>query len=106
MSEKKDNISIENLEYVVLTVEDSDLGLANLANFRGIVDKELSAGSRNIALDLGGLTSVNSSGLGILIGIQNKVKSGGGSLKMINVNERTFNIFVITRLNSVFDIAD
>lgn len=104
MSEKKDNISIENLEYAVLTVEDSDLGLANLANFREIIDKELSVNS-NIALDLGGLTAVNSSGLGILIGIQNKVKSGGGSLKMINVNERTLNIFAITKLNSVFDIA-
>jgi len=105
VSQKKENISIENLVYAVLAVDDSDLGLANLANFKEIIDKELSAGVKNIALDLNGLAAVNSSGLGVLIGIQNKVKSGGGSLKMINVNKRTLNIFKITQLNSFFDIA-
>jgi anti-anti-sigma factor len=50
------------------------------------------------------LNSVNSAGLGVLIGILNKVRNSSGSLKLVNVNDRIQNIFTITKLNLIFDI--
>jgi len=95
---------IENQEYKVVALKEDDLGLANSNDIKKIIEKELSDGNKFIVLDLIGLNSINSAGLGVLIGILNKVKVQNGKLKMININERIMNIFRITKLDLVFEI--
>ena len=65
----------------------------------------MSNGNKYIALDLSELNSINSAGLGVLIGILNKVKVQNGTLKMLNINERIISIFKITKLDLVFEIG-
>jgi anti-sigma B factor antagonist len=95
---------IENQEYKVIAIKDDDLGLANSNDIKKSIETELSNGNKFIALDLTELNSINSSGLGVLIGILNKVKVQNGTLKMLNINERIINIFKITKLDLVFEI--
>lgn len=95
---------IDNQEYKVLAIKDDDLGLAKSNEIKKIIETELNNGVKFIALDLNELKSINSAGLGILIGILNKVKTQNGSLKMLNINERIINIFRITKLDLVFEI--
>lgn len=95
---------IENQEYKVIAIKEDDLGLAKSNDIKKIIETELNSGNKFIALDLIGLNSINSAGLGILIGILNKVKVQHGSLKMLNINERIINIFKITKLDLVFEI--
>lgn len=95
---------IDNQEYKVIAIKEDDLGLAKSNDIKKIIETELNNGAKFIALDLNDLNSINSAGLGILIGILNKVKGQSGTLKMLNINERIINIFRITKLDLVFGI--
>jgi anti-sigma B factor antagonist len=96
---------IDNQEYKVIAIKEDDLGLAKSNEIKNIIESELNAGIKFIALDLSELNSINSAGLGILIGILNKVKTKNGTMKMLNINERILNIFKITKLDLVFEIS-
>jgi anti-anti-sigma factor len=94
---------IEGKEYKVIPLNDEDLGLPNIGATKKKIEDELNAGFTSIALDLSDLNTINSSGLGILIGILNRVKAKQGALKMLNADERILNIFRITKLDLIFD---
>ncbi|MFA7359975.1 MAG: STAS domain-containing protein [Candidatus Kapaibacterium sp.] len=95
---------IDNKEFSVFEIVEDSIGLAKSHELKQSVDKELKSGGKHIALDFGKLNSINSAGLGVLIGILNNIKSSEGSLKLLNVNERIMNIFKITKLDTIFDI--
>lgn len=97
-------MEIEGREYKAIEIGDEDLGLIKSTMTKARIEDELKSGIKDIALDMAGLNSVNSAGLGVLIGILNKVKSNGGSMKLVNVNDRIQNIFTITKLNLIFEI--
>lgn len=95
---------INEQEYKVLLIDDKSIGLANSQVLRQNIENELNAGNKNIALDFISLNSINSAGLGVLIGILKNVKESNGSLKLLNLNYRVLNIFKITKLDTLFDI--
>lgn len=95
---------IDNQNYIVIDLHEESLGLANSNEIKHTVESEIKSGNKYIALNLGNLTSINSAGLGVLIGILNKVKTNNGCLKMLNINDRVLNIFKITKLDLVFEI--
>ncbi|MBK9118110.1 MAG: STAS domain-containing protein [Phycisphaerales bacterium] len=47
-----------------------------------------------------------SAALGMLITLNQKVQEQKGRLKLSNINKQIFKVFLITRLNRVFDIHD
>ncbi len=94
---------IEGKEFKVIPVSDEDLGLSNMNEMKKKTEEELNSGNVCLALDLSGLTTINSSGLGVLIGILNRVKAKNGSLKMLNADDRIMKIFTITKLDLIFD---
>lgn len=57
-------------------------------------------------VDLGGLKYLNSSGLTILIQILTKARKAGGEAVIANVGKRIKELLVITKLNTVFTVAD
>lgn len=97
-------MEIEGKEYKIIEIGDEDLGLNKSSITKSRIEDELKSGVKDIALDMANLNSVNSAGLGVLIGILNKVRNSSGSLKLVNVNDRIQNIFTITKLNLIFDI--
>ena len=97
-------MEIEGKEYKIIEIGDEDLGLNKSSVTKSRIEDELKSGVKDIALDMANLNSVNSAGLGVLIGILNKVRNSSGTLKLVNVNDRIQNIFTITKLNLIFDI--
>jgi len=59
---------------------------------------------KNIILDLGGVISLDSSGLGQLITSYTTTVSRGGEMKLINLNKRVSDLMQITKLNTIFSI--
>lgn len=57
-------------------------------------------------IDLGALKYLNSSGLTILIQILTKSRKAGGETVIANVGKRIKELLVITKLNTVFTVAD
>jgi len=60
----------------------------------------------HIIIDLENVEWMNSSGLGILITAVTILKDNNGALKLINVSERIQNLLKITKLTTVFEIAE
>lgn len=57
-------------------------------------------------IDLGGLKYLNSSGLTILIRILTKARKAGGEAVISSVGKRIKELLVITKLNTVFTVAE
>lgn len=61
---------------------------------------------KQIILNLGDVTSVDSGGLGELVRTHTSAKSRGGAVKVVNLPKRIQDLLVMTRLVTVFDTFD
>ena len=66
----------------------------------------LQQGHLKLLLNLGGVSYVDSAGLGEIVSSLATVKSNGGSLKLLNVTKRLHDLLAITRLVTVFETFD
>lgn len=62
--------------------------------------------SQNYILDLGGLTSIDSTGLGGIVACLKYVTETGGHMKIASLKDKPRMIFEITRAYRIFDIYD
>ena len=62
----------------------------------------LNNGHKNIVLDLGGVTFLDSSGLGQLVGSYATAVSHGSEIKLLNLNKKVYDLMQITNLYTVF----
>jgi anti-sigma B factor antagonist len=63
-------------------------------------------GYKSILLDLGGVSYVDSAGLGELVQAYATTRNRGGALKLLNLTKRLQDLLVVTRLVTVFDSFD
>ena len=49
---------------------------------------------------------LSSAALGTLITVNNKIKGKGGQLRLCNIDKQIYEVFVITKLNKLFQIHD
>ncbi len=63
-------------------------------------------GHKQIALDLGGLSYMDSAGLGELVSVHATVTRAGGQIKIFNLTKRVSDLLSITKLLMVFDVYD
>ena len=61
-------------------------------------------GVKEIALNLGGLSYMDSAGLGELISAHSTATRSGGSIKIFNLTKRVSDLLVITKVVTVFDV--
>lgn len=63
-------------------------------------------GTRRIALDLGGVSYMDSAGLGELMAVHTTVNRGAGQIRVFNITNRVSDLLNITRLWTVLDAFD
>ena len=69
--------------------------------------KELLAQKKNkIIINLSDVSWINSSGLGMLMGCLTSIKNAEGSMKLTGITEKVKNLFIITKLITLFDTYD
>ena len=69
--------------------------------------KELIASENmKMVLDLGKVSHLNSIAIGYLVGAYTNYQKRGGRILLVNVDRRIQNVFVVTKLSLVFEIAD
>jgi anti-sigma B factor antagonist len=67
--------------------------------------RALKAGSRRLILDLTDVTFIDSTAIGVLAGVVDKLdETGGGSLSVVCTHEKVMQIFEITGLDSVITL--
>ncbi len=83
-----------------LTLEDGSMRLKDKIN------SLLHDGVRNILLNLGDVSYIDSGGLGQLVSSFTSVKRENGNLKLFNVGKRSKDLLAMTKLLMVFDTYD
>lgn len=73
---------------------------------RTAIRRLLSEGKKNILLNLGGVSYIDSSGIGELVSSFTTVKKDGGSLKLLNLTQKVQDLLAITKLLTVFDVYE
>ena len=63
-------------------------------------------GQKNILLNLGDVSYIDSSGLGELVSAYTTAKNQGAMLKLLNLTKKVKDVLQLTKLYTVFDIYD
>ena len=73
---------------------------------RDKVQSLLLQGYIHLLLDLGGVSHVDSAGLGEIVQAHVSTRNRGGSLRLLNVTKRLHDLLVVTKLLTVFETYD
>ena len=65
-----------------------------------------STGHKNILINFGDVSVLDSTGLGVLVSSFATVGSAGGRLKLCNLGKRVKDVLVLTKLYTVFEVYD
>ena len=63
-------------------------------------------GKKKVVVDLSGVSWMNSSGLGILIGGLTTMRNAGGDLKLAGTTDKVQNLLMVTKLITIFESFD
>jgi len=99
-------MKVDKLEggVAILHPKGSIIGNQETDELRGELEKLGKEGNAKAVINLSKVRYINSTGLGVLIAGYNDYKQRKGQIKLCHVAESIENVFVITKLTSVFDI--
>ena len=93
----------------ITVVELTDRKILDEVNISQIGDRlrdlVAQADKPRLVLDFVGVSHMSSSALGMLITIHKHVKEKAGELRLCNIQPTIYEVFVITRLNEIFNIC-
>lgn len=79
-----------------------EVDVATAAQLRDVVQQAFADGSRAVALDMTGVTFMDSTGLGVVVGRLKTLRRAGGNLTVAVTADRVRRVFEITGLDKVF----
>ena len=71
--------------------------------FRGKIHELVESGRVRIVVDLGGVTYIDSSGIGMLVAKVKTVREKGGDIKLVRLTHHTQNLLAMLKLMMVFE---
>jgi len=92
-------------EITVVDVE-GQLIVGNRQELKQRVLDELEGGGRKFLIDFSNTGYIDSSGLGVLVSLSKKIRELGGELRLSTLNEDLRTLFELTKLDTLFRIAD
>ena len=69
-----------------------------------LIELARSCSGRDLHLDLSGVGYLGSAALGALVSLHRQVKAGGGRLSLLNVPGPVYEVFALTKLNTLIDV--
>lgn len=64
----------------------------------------LDGGAKKLVVDLAQVSTIDSSGIGELVGCYTKAANRGAKLKLMNLTQKTSDVLTVTKLITVFDV--
>ncbi len=90
----------------ILDLSGNLMGGPDAEAFNEVLRTLMHEGVRNVLVNLEKVKWVNSTGLGILISGYTTLQRSGGELKLLKVTKRIENIFIVSKLSTVFQSYD
>ena len=98
--------SLEKCGTTTVVIVDGQLTLNNRSEFKERVLARLAAGDTDFVIDFDEADYIDSSGLGVLVSLSKHIRDENGRLKLAGLNEDLARLFALTKLDSLFDIAE
>ena len=83
-----------------ITIGSGDVQLREIIN--GLVEK----GKKNILINMQEVTTIDSSGIGELVGCYTSVTNKGGKLKLLHLPPKITDVLTVSQLITVFDVYE
>ena len=80
--------------------------VGNRHELKRIVLAEIEEGTRIFVVDFALTGYIDSSGLGILVGLSKRIREAGGRLRLASLNRDLRTLFELTKLDTLFEILD
>jgi anti-sigma B factor antagonist len=68
--------------------------------------KKILAESRQVVLNLSGVSYIDSGGLGTLVGVYSSARAAGADIKLTGLGQRLRDVLQITKLVTVFEVYE
>jgi anti-sigma B factor antagonist len=94
-----DGVEVINLQGKI-TIGSGDTQL------REVITNALNSGKMNLLLDMSGVTTIDSSGIGELVGSFTTVTNRGGKLKLLHLPAKLNELLHVTQLITVFEVYE
>ncbi|MEK6374364.1 MAG: STAS domain-containing protein [Acidobacteriota bacterium] len=76
------------------------------SQLREVISNAISNGKSKILLDMSGVTTIDSSGIGELVGSYTTVANRGGKLKLLHLPAKLNELLHVTQLITVFEVYE
>ncbi len=83
---------------------DGQLIVGNRHELKEMVLEELEGGVRHFIVDFARTGYIDSSGLGVLVGLSKRVRGLDGTLQLTSLNQDLMRLFELTKLDTLFQI--
>jgi len=98
------DISEAERDGVAVVSVQGEIDVATAPQLRERLQRRASAGAGTIVVDLLGVTFLDSTALGVLVGALKRSREAGGELRLVIEQPRILKVFEITGLTDVFSI--
>ena len=95
----------EQGDWTVLAVS-GEIDIATAPSLREKLHSLLADGRSRLIVDLDDVTFLDSTALGVLVGLLKRARTEGGELRIVCNQPRVRKVFEITRLDSAFDLCN
>jgi stage II sporulation protein AA (anti-sigma F factor antagonist) len=100
------DIKIENIGTTLVAKLTGELDHHTAPNLRDALDREISLNNTvNIVLDFDGVTFMDSSGIGVIVGRYKQISARGGKVMVIRVKPQVDKILEISGLKKILDCS-
>jgi anti-sigma B factor antagonist len=96
----------EQAGVVVLMPKGKIMGGPDAGAVKERLHQLIDEGKKKVVVDLSGVSWMNSSGLGILIGGLTTMRNASGDLKLAGTTDKVQNLLMVTKLITIFDSYD
>ena len=103
MSSHVKETSLQDGKIIVLHLKGNFVGGDETDELQNTIKKLSEAENLKLVIDLGEVSYLNSSALGVLISAHANYTKRGGKVKLCQLNKNLENLFVITKLSLIFD---
>ena len=101
------NLDIEYGNQYVIVRFNGEIDISNAAELKETLYNEVDKNrDKDVKLDFTDLNYIDSTGLGILVGILKRVKDANKEIYIFNIKNNVKKLFVITGLDKVFKIEE
>jgi anti-sigma B factor antagonist len=83
-----------------------EIDLYTAPELKQVLTDAIEGGQRRVVIDLTGVSFLDSTALGVLIGAVKRLRSRDGALAIVNTNASIAKTFEITGLDQIFTILD